>query len=134
MTTTAVFPSAHSRVTGTPPRDAVRSAPSRNHLTLAQTRELESELRRELAALERRLASELQAESAGTHVAPAPGAGVAPPRSSDTSVRRDAVADALERLASGTYGTCSRCGDPIPFGRLVVMPEATHCLRCSGHA
>lgn len=134
MTSTALFPSARSRVTGTPPPDAARRAPSRNHLTLAQKRELESELRRELAALERRLASELHAESAEPNVAPAHDAGVAAPRSSDTIVRRDAVADALARLASGTYGTCSRCGDPIPFGRLVVMPEATHCFRCSGHA
>jgi RNA polymerase-binding transcription factor DksA len=44
------------------------------------------------------------------------------------------VAAALTRLDAGEYGACMRCGEPIPYGRLLVMPEATHCLRCSGRA
>jgi RNA polymerase-binding transcription factor DksA len=101
------------------------------HLTLAQLRELEFELRRELAALERRLDSERQTELAETHVVAAHDAAAANSRASDIIVRRDVVASALARLASGGYGTCSHCGEPIPYGRLLVMPEATHCLRCS---
>jgi DnaK suppressor protein len=134
MFTTAVSHGARSPVSSTPRPNAGTSDAPPAHLTAAQERELESELRRELAALERRLASELQAESVETRVAPTHDTGATTRRSSDTIVRRDVVASALERLASGTYGVCSRCGEPIPFGRLIVMPEATHCFRCSVHA
>jgi RNA polymerase-binding transcription factor DksA len=97
-------------------------------------RELEAELRRELTALERRLASERQAESTDPIGVAAGGAPVATLRMSDTDLRRDLVAAALARLEAGDYGTCSHCGEPIPFGRLLVMPEATHCLGCSGRS
>ena len=53
---------------------------------------------------------------------------------SRTQVRYDAVTAALERLENGTYGICAGCAKPIPFGRLLVMPEATHCVRCGGYA
>jgi DnaK suppressor protein len=110
------------------------SLPPPIHLTAAQMRELESELHRELAALERRLAGERQVESTDTHVLTGHDAAMTTGRTSDIIVRRDVVATALERLASGEYGVCARCGEPIPYGRLLVMPEATHCLRCSGRA
>ena len=131
MTTIAVFPRTRARATTT---TATGSVPQSLTLTVAQERELEAELRRELAALERRLISERQAESAETHVVAAHDAAEAARRTSDIIVRRDVVAAALARLAAGEYGACSRCGEPIPYGRLVVMPEATHCLRCSGRA
>jgi DnaK suppressor protein len=38
---------------------------------------------------------------------------------------------ALERLESGTYGTCSECAGAIPFERLLVFPEAPSCGRCA---
>jgi DnaK suppressor protein len=44
--------------------------------------------------------------------------------------RLDAITAALRRFESGTYGDCARCGNPISFGRLSVMPEATFCLAC----
>jgi len=106
--------------------------PPPSHLTAAQQRELEAELRRELVALERRIVSERQAESGEMHVTAAHDVSAAMRGTSDTIVRRDVVASALARLASGAYGACSRCGEPIPYGRLLVMPEATHCLGCSG--
>ena len=37
---------------------------------------------------------------------------------------------ALERLEAGTYGTCGKCGDPIPLKRLEVMPMAMYCTDC----
>jgi DnaK suppressor protein len=106
--------------------------PPPSHLTAAQLRELEAELRRELVALERRIVSERQAESAEVPAAAAHDVSVAMRGTRDIVVRRDVVASALARLASGAYGACSRCGEPIPFGRPLVMPEATHCLSCSG--
>jgi RNA polymerase-binding transcription factor DksA len=41
-----------------------------------------------------------------------------------------AVAAALARLASGTFGTCIRCGRPIGPERLEALPWAAHCIDC----
>jgi RNA polymerase-binding transcription factor DksA len=123
MSATTISFAKRPHVAGTPPPSASRGASPPARLTSAQLRELESELHRELAALERRLIAEAQVASTETHQA----AG-----DSDTIVRRDLVAAALARLDAGEYGTCTRCGEPIPYGRLLVMPEATHCLGCSG--
>ncbi len=38
---------------------------------------------------------------------------------------------ALERVAVGTYGTCGRCGQPIPPGRLEARPVARTCISCA---
>jgi len=43
------------------------------------------------------------------------------------------VAAALERLDTGTWGWCVRCGGPIDAARLRVMPEATRCAGCTNH-
>ena len=37
---------------------------------------------------------------------------------------------ALARLDNGTYGTCARCGQPIPEERLDAVPYATLCVAC----
>lgn len=37
---------------------------------------------------------------------------------------------ALERLDTGTYGTCESCGGPIGKARLQAFPRATLCLTC----
>jgi RNA polymerase-binding protein DksA len=37
---------------------------------------------------------------------------------------------ALERIQSGTYGTCLNCGQPIADDRLAAIPWATHCIDC----
>jgi DnaK suppressor protein len=131
MSITTASPATRARATGTLAPRSTGSLPPPISLTIAQLRELESELRRELGALDRRLASERQAESAESPVVDAPGS-TATRRASDTGARRDLVAAALSRLAAGEYGVCSRCSEPIPYGRLLVMPEATHCLACSG--
>ena len=34
------------------------------------------------------------------------------------------IEHALDKFAAGTYGTCERCGEPIPFRRLQRVPEA----------
>ncbi len=44
--------------------------------------------------------------------------------------RLGAVVGALKRMEAGEYGLCARCGSPIPFGRLLVMPEAAECGGC----
>ena len=134
MSTAAVSTNARPRAASTTAPHSTSSLPPPHHLSSAQRRELESELRRELAALDRRLASERQAESAEPRAIASHDAAVATLRASDDSTRRDVIATALERLVSGEYGSCSHCGEPIPFGRLLVMPEASHCLACSARS
>ena len=45
------------------------------------------------------------------------------------SHRADVVA-ALARMEAGTFGTCERCGNPIPEERLEAIPTATLCVAC----
>lgn len=37
---------------------------------------------------------------------------------------------ALDRIADGTYGACTQCGQPIPSKRLAAVPWAPLCLSC----
>lgn len=37
---------------------------------------------------------------------------------------------ALRRVAAGTYGLCSDCGDPIDEQRLDAQPSAVRCAGC----
>ncbi|MGH9182625.1 MAG: TraR/DksA family transcriptional regulator [Acidimicrobiales bacterium] len=37
---------------------------------------------------------------------------------------------ALGRIEAGSYGTCERCGAPIPRERLRALPHASLCVRC----
>ena len=42
----------------------------------------------------------------------------------------DEIDVALTKIDSGTYGTCERCGQPIPRARLKAMPSAALCVGC----
>lgn len=44
--------------------------------------------------------------------------------------RANRLAEALERLREGEYGTCEECGETIAPARLKAMPEVTTCVRC----
>jgi len=37
---------------------------------------------------------------------------------------------ALARVADGSYGTCSHCGEPIGWSRLNAQPTAQRCIAC----
>jgi RNA polymerase-binding transcription factor DksA len=39
--------------------------------------------------------------------------------------------EALARSASGGYGVCEGCGEPIPAERLAARPFATTCVSCA---
>jgi len=41
---------------------------------------------------------------------------------------------ARDRVADRSYGTCERCGRPVPAARLEVRPEARLCVPCSERA
>ncbi len=41
-----------------------------------------------------------------------------------------AIDAALQRIESGGYGACVRCGVQVPQGRLQATPEAARCISC----
>lgn len=40
------------------------------------------------------------------------------------------VEDAMEKLETGQYGYCDKCGQPIPQERLEAIPLTTMCVNC----
>jgi len=40
------------------------------------------------------------------------------------------IGAALGRLDAGTFGACTLCGAELPYGRLLVFPEAESCTAC----
>ena len=38
---------------------------------------------------------------------------------------------ALEKSETDDFGTCVKCGDEIPLGRLEFMPWTTKCVKCA---
>ena len=40
------------------------------------------------------------------------------------------IDEALERLESGTYGTCEECKEPIGIERLKALPFTPVCINC----
>jgi len=48
--------------------------------------------------------------------------------------RAAALAEALNRLDSGSYGVCVACDEEISQKRLLAVPEALRCTRCQEEA
>lgn len=107
-------------------------------LTRAQLQELEAELRAELARLERSIHSEApegepetwdSSDSAvGNNTTEHLGLATVPP--ARVAAHYAAVVEALGRIADKSYGTCVACERPIPYGRLIAMPETATCVSC----
>lgn len=38
---------------------------------------------------------------------------------------------AMGRLQEDRFGMCHRCGETIPMGRILLLPGAVSCVRCS---
>lgn len=38
---------------------------------------------------------------------------------------------ALEKIDLPHFGQCTGCGEQIPLGRIMLMPESTKCVRCA---
>lgn len=53
---------------------------------------------------------------------------------SETRQQLDAIDAALERVADGSYGVCSRCGQRIADARLDALPVTTTCVDCARSA
>lgn len=103
-------------------------------LTRAQLREIEAELRSERARLESSPVAALVGDDAAADLIPRVAvdadSGLAVALESRTRARYDAIVGALARLDAGRYGTCVNCDAPIPYERLIVMPETAHCVSC----
>ncbi|MCF8303040.1 MAG: TraR/DksA C4-type zinc finger protein [Bacteroidales bacterium] len=37
----------------------------------------------------------------------------------------------LQNMDTANFGKCVRCGNDIPMGRLLLVPESGKCIRCS---
>lgn len=107
-------------------------------LTRAQLRELETELEREQARLERSMSvgagNDVPSPNGATRVPDSAEGGVAMALATRVHARYQAILDALTRLAAGNYGICVRCGGGIPYGRLIALPEAARCVACGAEA
>lgn len=89
----------------------------------AAQRELERQLEERLAVLQ--------------ELAPFALPSIDPVAYQSAASHRAAVAQitaALNRIAEGTYGTCTRCARRIPSARLEVLPHAAACIECQSHA
>ncbi len=38
---------------------------------------------------------------------------------------------ALTQIDEPDFGSCYECGEPIPLGRILLMPESTLCVSCA---
>lgn len=41
---------------------------------------------------------------------------------------------ALERSSDTSFGLCRGCGEEIPMGRLLLLPESVLCVKCAQRA
>ncbi len=42
-----------------------------------------------------------------------------------------ALKDALKNIDSDDFGKCIKCGQTIPLGRIMIMPESKKCVACA---
>lgn len=116
--------------------------PAPQNLTAAQLEELRQELIREINRLERAMrgtkqdSQPVQLDQSSVGRVSRIGA-IQNQQMSISAYGRDqaryaALINALSRMDRGVYGRCARCGQPIPYGRLLVLPESANCAACGG--
>ncbi len=49
----------------------------------------------------------------------------------NTRTRLKRLQNVLEKVDDKDYGLCMRCGKPIAFGRILILPEKRVCVSCS---
>ena len=109
-------------------------------LTHSQLRDLERDLRSERARLERSIATRIAAEdgapATGTVLRGSTPAEGGPAIALETRLfdRQQMLDSALLRVETGTYGVCVSCHNPIPYARLLAMPETSYCVGCGAGA
>lgn len=111
-----------------------------SHLTPDQRAELRAELERQLARLERSMKVsdqatrpvELDQTAVGrlSRMDSLQSQSLAKSLAERERARLAQLLEAFGRLDAGTYGACVDCGAEVPFGRLLVFPEASTCQEC----
>ena len=114
-----------------------------SHLSFDQTSRLAAALRERQQALRRRMQVQLEGQSRVEH------AHELLLQDGDDDTQRDADREvdlattdreatgyaslerAVARMVAGTYGECLDCGEPIPFERLELEPQALRCVACA---
>jgi DnaK suppressor protein len=109
-------------------------------LTDVQVQELRTELERELARLRRSMGSTgeaarpVQLDQSAIGRLSRVDAMANQQLQKDLHAREQAlegcILEALQRIDEGSYGRCTTCGEGVPYGRLLVMPEARTCATC----
>lgn len=109
-------------------------------LTEAQVLELKAELERELVRLRRSMGSTGEAARPVELDQTAVGRLSRMDAMANQHMQKDlhereqalegGILDALRRIEQGSYGRCTTCGAAMPYGRLLVMPEARTCAGC----
>jgi len=51
----------------------------------------------------------------------------------EAEIRTNKLKYALQKVDKEEYGLCMECEDEIPFGRLMILPESSHCIACASH-
>ena len=46
-------------------------------------------------------------------------------------IRLDALKNALSNADQDDFGVCVRCGDTIPMGRMLLIPQSRSCVKCA---
>ncbi|MFN3405895.1 MAG: TraR/DksA family transcriptional regulator [Cytophagaceae bacterium] len=49
----------------------------------------------------------------------------------DKRVKLQGLESAIKKIDKQDFGKCIRCGHEIPIGRILLMPHATQCVKCS---
>ena len=108
-----------------PPANRDLQSLTASPFTQDQLRDLVRELTAELGRISRRLEllADFDMEDAGRLDAADERAML--------STRHARFTDALERVAAERYGVCEGCRSIIPYGRLLLQPEAERCAPCT---
>ena len=48
----------------------------------------------------------------------------------EVEIRLNKLTYALRKVDQAGYGVCMECEEEIVFGRLIILPESTHCVAC----
>lgn len=98
----------------------------------AKLRRLLRQIREDEAALERdSFSEEEQRDAQDDELTWVPNIGITANLSERQHRLASEVLDALARLRSGSFGTCTRCGGSVGTARLTAIPYAAHCIDCA---
>jgi hypothetical protein len=103
------------------------------HLTPDQLHELWNELRVELERVGGRSAWAYAGMPSRDVQAPWKSSAPDPrsARAAGVPERMLRILEALNRMRTGKYGVCHNCWNPIPYARLMAIPETLACVNCS---